>query len=208
MSITHIDSIGEPHFIGLNLLKAKADDYKKFGEEALYDMDLSTLATLIKPTHPGMYDLLRKEQAKVDQPLETWASELSTEEAFRVARHGCEASPYMPAVTYSLANEIMFRHGDNVMEFLDDYGLSAELKHSSEFFNADSWTMMSARALITAVNLLSLTACECLKEAFDELSGGAYLLVTKAGEVTDVLNSLEDAKQAKLSDEEIFIISK
>lgn len=205
-SITHIDSIGEPHFIGLNLLKAKVDDYKKYGEESLFDMDLSTLATLIKPTHPGMYHLLYKEQPRIKQPLETWASDLSTEEAFRVAEHGCEASPYFPAVTYYMANGIMFEHGDDVMEFIEDHGVTEAVTQSREFTDANSWSLMATRALITAVDGLASLAHGALIDAFDELADGAYLIVSPTGEVTDVLDNLIEAKRVKRSDEVIFTI--
>ena len=46
---------------------------------------------------------------------------LSPADIAAINQGGCASGAYMPAVTYYDANKVMAEHGDDVLEFLEDY---------------------------------------------------------------------------------------
>ncbi len=64
-----------------------------------------------------------------------------------VIQGGCESGAYMPAVTYYQANETMAKHGDEVLEYIEEY---MELPRPD---GHTSWAGMAVLYLSTAVEL-------------------------------------------------------
>lgn len=79
-----------------------------------------------------------------------------------IVRGGCESGSYMPAVTYHQAAETMGEFGDEVTEWLENYGdpLSVLLEGAGEL----SWGGLCCKILSRAVEAYALTT---LQDLFD-----------------------------------------
>lgn len=65
-----------------------------------------------------------------------------------VIQGGCESGAYMPAVTYYQANVTMFDHGDDVLDYIEEY-----LDELPTPDKNTSWSGMAVLYLSTAVEL-------------------------------------------------------
>lgn len=75
---------------------------------------------------------------------------------------GCASGAYMPAVTYHIANETMAKHGDDVLQFIEDaYGELPQLPADS------GWSQIAVFYLSVAVELWAITAHDTLEDISD-----------------------------------------
>jgi len=82
-----------------------------------------------------------------------WISQdISPNDIAAILQGGCASGAYMPAVTYFDANQTMYQHGDDVLEYLqENYG---ELPKPSDI---ESWSGMAVHYLSCAVELWAST---------------------------------------------------
>lgn len=73
---------------------------------------------------------------------------------------GCASGAYMPAVTYSHAADVMAKHGDDVLEYIEDaYGELPQIPAES------SWSGIACFYLSLAVELWARTAHDTLEKS-------------------------------------------
>jgi len=70
-----------------------------------------------------------------------------------IVQGGCSSGAYMPAVTYRDAAETMARHGDDVLQYLQD-----NLGELPAFSSDESWSGMACFYLSCAVELWASSA--------------------------------------------------
>jgi len=75
-----------------------------------------------------------------------------------IVQGGCSSGAYMPAVTYHQAKETMNEHGDDVLQFLEDYGDELPTVPKGE-----SWGGIACFFLSYAVELWALRASDELE---------------------------------------------
>jgi len=68
-----------------------------------------------------------------------------------ICQGGCASGSYMPAVTYHKAIDTMARHGDEVLQYIED--TIGELPSPSELHEGISWGGMACFYLSIAVEL-------------------------------------------------------
>jgi len=66
-----------------------------------------------------------------------------------ITHGGCESGAFMPAVTYHIANDTMAKHGDTILEYIED--CLGELPDVT----GQSWSGMAVLFFSTAVELLA-----------------------------------------------------
>ena len=76
--------------------------------------------------------------------------DIQYQQVMAIVQGGCDSGAYMPAVTYHIASDVMSEHGDAVLEYLDNHGITDEV---SLYKTGDSWSMIAVRALSLAVEL-------------------------------------------------------
>jgi len=74
--------------------------------------------------------------------------DIQYDQVMAIVQGRCNSGSYMPAVTYHIASIVMGKHGDTVLEYLDDYGITDEVPL---YQTGDSWSMIAVRALSLAV---------------------------------------------------------
>jgi hypothetical protein len=80
-----------------------------------------------------------------------------------ICEGGCASGAYMPAVTYWQANETMAKHGDDVLQFIDDtMGELPDVPKNS------SWSGIAVFFLSVAVELWASNVAESIDFAEDE----------------------------------------
>lgn len=104
-----------------------------------------------------LYDYQDNEQAQaiIDNMSgpHRWVTLEDVDEVASIAQCGCASSAYMPAVTYSTAKEIMFKHGDEVLDFLDE---SCYMDEFNINLKESTWGHVCVQILSTAVEVLCL----------------------------------------------------
>ena len=73
--------------------------------------------------------------------------ELTPYDIAAVLQGGCESGAYMPAVTYHTALETMSKHGDEVLQYIED--MHGELPSVKD----QNWSSMACRYLSAAVEI-------------------------------------------------------
>lgn len=76
-------------------------------------------------------------------------SDLTGEDIEAIQQGGCASGAYMPAVTYSTARDVMNDHGDDVLQFIEDYGCD----HFFQLPSGTSWSGIAVHFLSIAVEL-------------------------------------------------------
>jgi len=95
----------------------------------------------------------------IDLPL--WIDQdISPYDVAAIVQGGCASGAYMPAVTYYRALETMQKHGDDVLEYIED--AIGELP----VVTGQSWGQMACTYLSTAVELWACSV-ESGLEAFE-----------------------------------------
>lgn len=83
-----------------------------------------------------------------------------------IIRGGCASGAYMPAVTYYQAAETMHKHGDDVLQWLEDMGVT-EIMDAEKMLEG-SWSMAAVYVLSAAVDEWAQSVEEELSDALDE----------------------------------------
>lgn len=83
----------------------------------------------------------------IEDQTPAWIEDgLTVEDIQAIQEGGCESGAYMPAVTYIKARETMAEHGDDVLEFLEEY------EHVSHYVSPGmSWSQIQCNILSAAV---------------------------------------------------------
>lgn len=81
-----------------------------------------------------------------------WMEDVSPCDVIAVYQGGCGSGAYMPAVTYATANAVMAEHGDDVLEFIEQY--YGEIPQP----NGQSWSQMASFYLSIAVEIWAQNA--------------------------------------------------
>lgn len=82
-------------------------------------------------------------------PVPEWINQdISPYEVAAIIQNGCASGAYMPAVTYHQALETMGKHGDNILQYIED--TQGELPHPDD---NQSWSGMAVLYLSYAVDL-------------------------------------------------------
>jgi len=105
-----------------------------------------------------------KPVSQFDIDVPAWIEQdITCSDVAAIVQGGCASGAYMPAVTYSDAMETMRRHGDDVLQYIQDvYG---ELPKPSD---DESWSGMACFYLSTAVETWALGAHDQLEALPDE----------------------------------------
>ena len=97
------------------------------------------------------YDMWNDETKLIDYDinLPAWISDdITAQDIASIMQGGCASGAYMPAVTYWQAIETMSKHGDDVLQFIQDsYGELPAIK------NDESWSGIAVFFLSIAVEL-------------------------------------------------------
>ena len=92
-------------------------------------------------------DAIKDVASHVDVPA--WiAQDISPSEVAAIVQGGCASGAYMPAVTYYDATQTMTRHGDDVLQYIQD-----ALGELPKPYNTESWGGMACFYLSCAVEL-------------------------------------------------------
>lgn len=70
--------------------------------------------------------------------------DISCTDVAAIIQGGCKSGAYMPAVSYGPASDTMSEHGDDVVEYVDGYGLEFTLDTGSETFSQFCCKVLSA----------------------------------------------------------------
>ena len=90
-------------------------------------------------------------EVRKDHTVPPWIEQdIQYDQVMAIMQGGCESGAYMPSVTYHTASDVMGKHGDAVLEYLDNYDLTDEVPL---YKTGDSWSMIAVRALSLAVEL-------------------------------------------------------
>ena len=85
----------------------------------------------------------------IDIEVPEWIdSDISARDVAAICQGGCACGAYMPAVTYHTARETMNEHGDDVLQFLEDYSDGIP-----EVPRGESWAGIAVFFLSYAVEL-------------------------------------------------------
>ena len=91
-------------------------------------------------------------------------SDISPHDVAAIYQGGCDSGAYMPAVTYSDAKATMAKHGDDVLQYIEDSMYFAEGPTPP----ADSsWSGVAVFYLSVAVELWASTAHDALEDISD-----------------------------------------
>lgn len=66
-----------------------------------------------------------------------------------IQQGGCASGAYMPAVTYHIANDTMAKHGDDVLEYIANYGDDSFMKIPE----GSSWSGIAVHFLSVGVEM-------------------------------------------------------
>ena len=78
-----------------------------------------------------------------------WIDPLTIADIRAIQYGGCASGAYMPAVTYWQALETMGEHGDDIVDYLDSYGLDCIVFDVA----VESWSGFASRLLSIAVEV-------------------------------------------------------
>lgn len=78
-----------------------------------------------------------------------WIDPLTIADIQAIQQGGCASGAYMPAVTYWQALETMGKHGDDIVDYLDSYGLDCIVFDVA----VESWSGFASRLLSIAVEV-------------------------------------------------------
>ena len=101
---------------------------------------------MINEINPWDYDEPIAEHITVPPWIE---QDITFADVAAIYQGGCESGAYMPACTYHEARKTMSEHGDDVLDYLDDWGGSEELIDLSDH----SWSGLACHLLSSAVDL-------------------------------------------------------
>ena len=88
-------------------------------------------------------------EVRKDHTVPPWIEQdIQYDQVMAIVQGGCDSGAYMPSVTYHIASDVMAKHGDAVLEYLDNDGITDEV---SLYKAGDSWSMIAVRALSLAV---------------------------------------------------------
>ena len=97
----------------------------------------------------------------IDVPL--WIDrDIDCGQVAAIIQGGCDSGAYMPAVTYWQAQKTMNDHGDDVLDYLDDYGCELDVP------GGKSWPGIAVYFLSCAVELWASCILEELTEAIED----------------------------------------
>ena len=98
-----------------------------------------------------VYDMWNDETKICDYEIEVPAwidQDLSAQDIASIMQGGCASGAYMPAVTYCQASETMSKHGDDVLQLIQDsYGELPTIKSD------ESWSGIACFYMSIAVEL-------------------------------------------------------
>lgn len=103
-----------------------------------------------------------------DCDLPSWIDQsISPNDVAAIIQGGCASGAYMPAVTYHQALETMTRHGDDVLQYIED--ATGELPS----VKGQSWGQMACTYVSAAVELWASNIEDQLSDKLDELEDAA-----------------------------------
>lgn len=98
-----------------------------------------------------------------DIDVPAWVNQdITASDIAAINQGGCASGAYMPAVTYSIANDTMAEHGDDVLEYIENN--LGELPD----ITGESWQGMAVLFLSCAVELWASSIEGELIEAIEE----------------------------------------
>lgn len=98
-----------------------------------------------------------------DIDVPAWVShDITACDIAAIVQGGCASGAYMPAVTYSIASDTMAKHGDDVLQYIEDH--IGELPECT----GESWQGMAVLFLSCAVELWASSIEDELIEAIEE----------------------------------------
>lgn len=77
-----------------------------------------------------------------------WMDAVDVDDVIAISQGGCASGAYMPAVTYHIANQVMAKYGDDVLEFIEDH-----LGELPAVPKGESWSGIAVFYLSSAVEL-------------------------------------------------------
>jgi hypothetical protein len=103
----------------------------------------------------------RDEDHAFDIDVPAWIDqEISPSTVAAIVQGGCSSGAYMPAVTYYDAKETMNEHGDDVLQYLEDYSDGIP-----EIPRGESWAGIAVFFVSYAVELWASMAHDQLEQA-------------------------------------------
>ena len=102
---------------------------------------------------PNLYDYQDNEQAQeIIDEMEgryEWVTLEDVDEVASIMQSGCASNAYTPTV--SMAKETMFKHGDEILNLLDESGYMDEFNIN---LKESTWGHVCVQILITAIEAL------------------------------------------------------
>lgn len=86
-----------------------------------------------------------------------------------ILQGGCASGAYMPAVTYHTAQQTMHEHGNEVLQFIEDY-----IGDLPEIPRGESWSGIAVFFLSVAVELWASSVEDGISTALDELEDDSH----------------------------------
>lgn len=109
------------------------------------------------------YNDIRLNELDIEVPA--WIEQdITTYTVASISEGGCESGAYMPAVTYHQAAETMSKHGDDVLDFIEN-----QLGEIPPPPKDSSWSGMAVYYLSTAVEAWAYNVEEEILEKLDEI---------------------------------------
>ena len=100
-----------------------------------------------------------------DVDIPAWvAQDISPNDVAAIVQGGCASGAYMPAVTYHDAAQTMARHGDDVLQYIQD--ALGELPKPSD---DESWSGFACFYLSAAVELWASSVEDAVREALNDV---------------------------------------
>lgn len=97
--------------------------------------------------------------------LPEWMEEITCNDLAAIIEGGCASGAYMPAVTYYTANQTMAEHGNQVLEFIEEF-----VGELPDIPKGESWDGVAVFFLSYAVELWAasvLDECEAYCEELE-----------------------------------------
>ena len=105
------------------------------------------------------------ESLEIDVPA--WIEQdLTCADVAAIVQGGCASGAYMPAVSYGLASDMMAKHGDDVLQYLQD--ALGELPTPPDDV---SWSGLACHYLAYAVDMWAASVEDAVSDALDACEG-------------------------------------
>lgn len=119
-------------------------------------------------------ELDKCEEFGLIERIPAWVQrDITVGDLLEIVKHGCDSGSYMPAVENYAAQETMGKHGDEIAEWLEQYGDPIE----SCFKVESTWSSLCVKVLSRAVEAYALTTLQQL-ESDDRLGDEFKALVS------------------------------